>query len=90
MTPAAGPAPADVVLVGGLPTPFGRFGGVLRAMPSSALVARALRSVLDRFNIPADRVEDVFLGFTMPAEYAFDGSIPARTAPAGWRGPWPV
>ncbi|MCU1613766.1 MAG: acetyl-CoA acetyltransferase [Frankiales bacterium] len=74
------PSPSDVVLVGGLRTPFSRFGGALRTTPSIDLAAHVLRAVLERCDIPADRVDDVFLGFTMPSEYAFDGSIPARTA----------
>jgi acetyl-CoA C-acetyltransferase len=72
-------AAEDVVLVGGLRTPFSRFGGALRSVPSVDLAAHVLKSVLARFGIPAGQVGDVFLGFTMPSEYALDGSIPARS-----------
>lgn len=70
----------DVVVVGGLRTPFSRFGGALKQISSIDLAAHALRSVLDEFSIAPDRVDEVFLGFTMPAEYAIDGSIPTRSA----------
>jgi acetyl-CoA C-acetyltransferase len=74
------PSPSDVVLVGGLRTPFSRFGGALKTTQSVDLAAHVLQAVLERYQIPTDRVDDVFLGFTMPAEYAYDGSIPARVA----------
>jgi acetyl-CoA C-acetyltransferase len=72
--------PEDIVLLGGLRTPFSRFGGALRTMSSVDLAAHAIRQVVERYALPVDSVTDTILGFTMPAEYAFDGSIPARTA----------
>jgi acetyl-CoA C-acetyltransferase len=82
MTATASPVeqPDDVVLIGGLRTPFSRYGGALRSVPSADLAAHVIRQVVGRYEIPLGAITDTILGFTMPAEYAFDGSIPARTA----------
>lgn len=74
------PAADDVVMIGGLRTPFSRFGGALKQVSSTDLAAHAIRSVLEEYSISGGDVDEVFLGFTMPAEYAIDGSIPTRSA----------
>ena len=42
----------DVVLVSGVRTPYGRFGGVLSDMESVELGGFVIREVLDRVNVP--------------------------------------
>jgi acetyl-CoA C-acetyltransferase len=73
-------APDDVMLLGGVRTPFGRFGGALRSVPSVELGAFAMRAALTSTGVPADRVDEVYYGVTIPAEEALDGSIPGRVA----------
>lgn len=67
-------------VLGGARTPFGRFGGALRAVPSVELAAFAMRATLDRTGIDPTEVDEVYSGVTIPAEEALDGSIPARVA----------
>jgi acetyl-CoA C-acetyltransferase len=68
------------MLVGGVRTPFGRFGGALRSVPSVELGAFAMRAAMERTGIPAEHVDEIYYGVTIPAEEALDGSIPARVA----------
>lgn len=67
-------------LLGGARTPFGRFGGALRSVPSVELAAFGMRSALTRAGLEPDEVDEVYSGVTIPAEEALDGSIPARVA----------
>jgi acetyl-CoA C-acetyltransferase len=70
----------ETVLVNGARTPFGKYGGALRGVPSVELGAAAMRSAMRAAGIrPAD-VDEVVYGVTIPAEEALDGSIPARVA----------
>ena len=70
----------DVMLVGGIRTPFSKFGGALRSVPSVKLGAFAMRAALERCRVPPESVDQVFYGVTIPAEEALDGSIPSRVA----------
>ena len=70
----------DIVLVAGLRTPFSKFGGALRAVPSVVLGAHVIRRVLDRGSLPAASVDAVFYGVTIPAEVALDGPTSGRQA----------
>jgi acetyl-CoA C-acetyltransferase len=72
--------PDDIVILGGVRSPFSKFGGALRGETSVDLAAFAIRQVLARTGPPVDEVDEVYLGISMPSEYAFDGSIPARVA----------
>lgn len=67
-------------LLGGARTPFGRFGGALRSVPSVELAAFGMRAALTRAGLEPDEVDEVYSGVTIPAEEALDGSIPARVA----------
>ncbi|MDN5917300.1 MAG: thiolase family protein [Pseudonocardia sp.] len=67
-------------LLGGARTPFGRFGGALRSVPSVELAAFGMRAALDRAGLEPGEVDEVYSGVTIPAEEALDGSIPARVA----------
>jgi acetyl-CoA C-acetyltransferase len=68
------------MIVGGARTPFGKFGGKLRSVPSVELGAFAMAAALERCSIEPDQVDEVYFGITIPAEEALDGSIPARVA----------
>ena len=70
----------DVAVVAAVRTPFDRFGGALRAVPSVDLGAMVIREVVGRAGIDPDAVDDVFYGTCMPAETAFELNIPARQA----------
>lgn len=70
----------DVLLIGGVRTPFSRFGGALRDVPSVDLAAFAMRAALRRTGVAPDEVDEVYSGVTIPAEEALEGSIPARVA----------
>ncbi|HET9970442.1 MAG TPA: thiolase family protein [Streptosporangiaceae bacterium] len=68
------------LLLGGARTPFGRFGGTLREVPSVELAAFGMRAALARAGLAPADVDEVYSGVTIPAEEALDGSIPARVA----------
>src|ERR1700744_6208293 len=70
----------DTLLLGGVRTPFGRFGGALREVPSVELAAFGMRAALAHAGIDPGDVDEVSSGVTLPAEEALDGSIPARVA----------
>jgi acetyl-CoA C-acetyltransferase len=70
----------DALLLGGIRTPFSRFGGALRSVASVNLAAFAMREALERTGVPAGEVAEVYDGVSMPSEEALDGSIPARVA----------
>ena len=70
----------DVMLVGGARTPFSKFGGALRQVPSVELAAFAMRAALQKAGVSPQDVDQVISGVTIPAEEALDGSIPARVA----------
>lgn len=53
-------------------TPVGRFGGVFREVPVSALAASALHAVVDDANVNPGLIDDVILGQAYP-----NGSAPA-------------
>ncbi|WP_067650830.1 thiolase family protein [Nocardia harenae] len=71
---------SDVVVLGGRRTPFGKFGGALRAVPSVQLAAFALDRALAATGVRPDQVDSTYLGVTTPSEVALDGTIPARVA----------
>lgn len=70
----------DIVVVAGARTPFSRFGGPLRAVPSVDLCTTVVRALVDRDATLREAVDEVYLGVTIAAEYAIDGPIPARVA----------
>ncbi len=70
----------DVVVVSAVRTPFGKFGGVLRDIPSVELGAMVIREVLRRSNIKGEEVEETYYGTAIPAEVALETDVPARQA----------
>src|SRR5690349_6829678 len=49
-------------LVDGLRSPFGRYGGGLAGMRADDLAAAVIAALVQRTQIPADRIDDVILG----------------------------
>lgn len=72
--------PDDVVLAVGLRTPFAKFGGALRYVPSVELGAEALRRLVARSGLAAADIDEVFYGVTLPSEVALDGPTSGRQA----------
>jgi acetyl-CoA C-acetyltransferase len=70
----------DVVLLGGARSPFSRFGGALREVPSVDLAAFAMTAALEATGVEPAEVDEIYHGVTIPAEEALDGSIPGRVA----------
>lgn len=68
------------LLLGGARTPFSRFGGALRQVPSVDLAAFGMEAALRRAGVTPEDVDEVYSGVTIPAEEALEGSIPARVA----------
>lgn len=52
----------DIVVISAARTPFGRFGGSLRQMDIYDLGANAMRAALNRKNIPAKLIDEVWWG----------------------------
>ncbi len=69
-----------IVIVGAARTPMGGFLGDLKDVAAPALGARAIRSAVERANIPADSVDEILMGCVLPAG---QGQAPARQAALG-------
>jgi len=69
-----------VVIVSAVRTPFGRFGGTLKDIPSIDLGAMVIREVLRRVNVKGEEVEEVYYGTAVPGEVALETDVPARQA----------
>jgi len=68
----------DVVIVSAVRTPFGRFDGVLKSIPSIDLAVFALNESVRRINLDPALVDEVYYGTCIPAEYAIYTNVPAR------------
>jgi 3-oxoadipyl-CoA thiolase len=53
---------SKAVVLAGLRTPIGRYGGALSGVRPDDLAALVIREVVDRSGIPADEIEDVWFG----------------------------
>ena len=71
---SARPGPS-VAIVAGVRTPFGKYGGALRGVPSVRLGALAARGALDRAGVEAKEVDEVVFGHGIQAGA---GQNPAR------------
>ncbi len=67
--------PAPVFIVSAARTPIGRYGGAFRDVHPAELGAVAARAALERAGVPADAVDDVWVGH---ARQAGSGPNPAR------------
>lgn len=65
----------DVVIVTGVRTPIGKFGGELRHMEAVSLGAHAIKAARERSGIDADRFDEVIVGH---ARQAGNGPNPGR------------
>jgi acetyl-CoA C-acetyltransferase len=68
---------SDVVVLGAKRTPFGRFGGAMKALPIPLLGAHAARAALDDAGVSADMIDEVALGVNLPGS---DRSIARQLA----------
>ncbi|MGH7759569.1 MAG: 3-oxoadipyl-CoA thiolase, partial [Candidatus Dormibacteria bacterium] len=57
----------EAVIVDGLRTPIGRYGGVLAGVRPDDLAALVLKALLERLELAPELVEDVYLGCTNQA-----------------------
>jgi acetyl-CoA C-acetyltransferase len=70
----------NVVVVSAVRTPFGRFGGTLKDVPSIELGALVIREVLRRVNVKGEEVEETYYGSAVPGEVGLETDVPARQA----------
>ena len=70
----------EVVVVSAVRTPFGRFGGTLKDIPSIDLAAMVIREVLQRVNVKGEEVEETYYGTAVIGEAALETDVPARQA----------
>jgi len=67
----------DVVVLSGRRTPIGRFQGLLREVPATALGAVAIRAAIEDAGVDAAAVDEVLMGHVLQAGA---GQAPARQA----------
>jgi acetyl-CoA C-acetyltransferase len=70
----------NVVIVSAVRTPFGKFGGALRDVPSIDLGAMVIREVLRRVNVKGEEIEETYYGVAVPGEVGLETDVPARQA----------
>ncbi|MFW6084478.1 MAG: thiolase family protein [Gemmatimonadota bacterium] len=61
------PSERDPLVCAALRTPVGRHGGALASVRPDDLLATAIRAVVERSGVPAERIEDVVMGCTNQA-----------------------
>jgi len=67
-------------VVSAVRTPMGSFNGVFSALPATKLGSAAIAEALKRIQLPADRVDEVYMGCVLSAGL---GQAPARQASIG-------
>lgn len=70
----------EVFIVSAVRTPIGSFGGSLSALSATELGSIAIRGALERARVPAEEVQEVFMGNVVSANL---GQAPARQASIG-------
>src|SRR4051812_21123389 len=75
------------VIVDGVRTPFGKFGGGLSSLTASELGGIVIREVLERSGVAFDQVDEVIMGNVLQAG---QGQIPSRQAAREAGIPWEV
>ena len=68
----------DVVIVSAVRTPFGRFDGIVREIPSIDLGVAVVKEGLARIQMDPAEVDELYYGTCIPAEYAPYLNVPAR------------
>ena len=66
-----------IVITGAARTPLGAFRGALAGIPAPRLGAAAIAGALKSSEVPATRIDEVFMGCVLPAGL---GQAPARQA----------
>ncbi|MFH1139045.1 MAG: thiolase family protein [Pseudomonadota bacterium] len=69
---------SDVVVVGAVRTPFGKFDGLLKNTLSIDLGVEVLKETVRRLGLDPREVDEVYYGTCIPAEYAIYTNVPAR------------
>ncbi len=67
----------DIVIVSMARTPIGSFMGSLSSISATKLGATAIKGALDKINLPANKIDEVFMGNVISAGL---GQAPARQA----------
>lgn len=70
----------EVYIISAVRTPIGSFGGSLSAIPATTLGSKAIAGALSSANIPAEEVNEVFMGNVISANL---GQAPSRQAALG-------
>ncbi|MEE4351687.1 MAG: thiolase family protein [Desulfatiglans sp.] len=68
----------DVVIVSAVRTPFGKFDGVMKEIPSIDLAVTVLKELVERIQLDPSEVDELYYGTCVPAEYAPYLNVPAR------------
>ena len=66
----------DAVVVKGVRTPFGNFGGTLKEITAVELGSKVIRATLDKVPVKDDEIDIVIMGTVLPGS----GQSPARQA----------
>jgi acetyl-CoA C-acetyltransferase len=72
--------PNDLVIVSAARTPFGRFGGMLKELHSSALGTLVIKEVLFRAGLPGDAIDELYYGMCIQSEAALLYNVIGRQA----------
>jgi len=75
------------VIAGAARTPFGKFGGSLKALSAVDLGAVAIKAALERSGVAGDQVDEVIMGMVVQAGA---GQVPSRQAARNAGLPWDV
>jgi len=75
------------VIVGAARTPFGKFGGSLKALSAVDLGAVVIKEALERSGVSGDQVDEVIMGMVVQAGA---GQVPSRQAARKAGLPWDV
>lgn len=75
------------VIVSGARTPFGKFGGSLKALTAMELGGKAIEAALERGGVAPDDVDEVIMGNVLQGG---EGQIPSRQAARKAGIPWDV
>ncbi|MFJ7752768.1 acetyl-CoA C-acetyltransferase [Peribacillus muralis] len=78
---------AKTVIISGVRTPFGKFGGGLSGFSASQLGGMAIKEALERAGIEGGQVDEVIMGNVLQAG---QGQIPSRQAARHAGIPWEV
>lgn len=70
----------EVYIVSAVRTPMGSFLGTLSSVPATQLGATAIKGALEKIQLSADKVEEVYMGNVLQAG---EGQAPARQAALG-------